>query len=240
MHYSLDQYHLHVTLTSKECPIPEQIRMQLQDWLDRLGKTVQEFASSDLTINVIYHPKSDIYHAEAKLKVPGQTITTGDYEKSIEEAMKRCLDKAVRRVAAYRLNPDREALEQAERRAHLDDVVKASPEPDVGQIGEAVKNQDYQAFRTLLGTHDTFVRMRVGRWVQRYPEIQQEVGRSFEIGDMVEEVFLIAFDKYAERPPHFGMQEWLESLIDPAVKAYFYNPEEREAVSYAQSLVGPT
>src|SRR5215211_2859610 len=117
MRYSMDQYHLQVELNSKECPIPEQIRMQMQDWLADLGNAVREFPSSELAVNVVYHSKSDIYHAEAKLKVPGQTITTGDYEKSIEGAVKRCLEKAVRRVEAYRLDPNREAVAQAERRA---------------------------------------------------------------------------------------------------------------------------
>jgi len=238
VNYSLEQFRLQASLDSKECEIPEQIRMQFQDWLAELGPRLHEFASSQLAVNVIYHPKSDVFHAEAKLKVPGQTITTGDYEKSIEEAVKRCLDKATRRVEAYLMNPNREALQQAERRATLDDGVIGSLEPDLDELAQAVKAQDYRAFRNAIQLDDEFVRMRVGRWVQRYPEIEQEIGRSFEIGDLVEEFFLIAFDKHGERPPHMSLHDWLDALIDPAVKAYYHNPEEREAVSYAQSLTG--
>jgi len=238
MNYTLDQYRLQASLDSKECEIPAQIRMQIQDWLDDLGRSLQEFTSSELAINVVYHSKSDIFHAEAKVKVPGQTITTGDYEKSIELAVKRCLDKATRRIEAYKTNPNREALEQAERRAKREDAVVSSQEPDLDRLGKAVKAQDYRAFRNAIQLDDEFVRLRVGRWVQRYPEIEQEIGRSFEIGDLVEEVFLIAFERYNERPPHMNLHDWLDALIDPAVKAYYHDPEEREAVSYAKSLTG--
>jgi ribosome-associated translation inhibitor RaiA len=238
MNYNLEQYRLKVSLDSKECEIPEQTRMQLQDWLVDFGKWLESFPSSDLAINVVYHPNTDIYHAEAKLKVPGQTITTGDYEKSIEEAIKRCLDKATRRVEAYLMDPNREALEQAELRAERNEAVVGSQEPNLDRLGEAVKAQDYRAFRNAIQLDDEFVRLRVGRWVQRYPEIEQEIGRTILISDLVEEVFLMAFEKYNERPPHMNLHDWLDALIDPAVKAYYHDPDERLAVSYAQSLTG--
>jgi len=238
MRYSLDDYRLTVTLDSKECAIPEQVRMQLQSWLEGLGQFVKDLPSSELAINVIYHTRSDVYHAQAKLKAPGATITTGEYAKSIEDAIKRCLEKATRRVETYLMNPDREALATAEKRAQLNEGVVGSPNPEFDRLAQAVRDQDYRTFRNGVQLDDEFVRLRVGRWVQRYPEIQQEIGRSLLIGDLVEEVFLVAFEKYNERPPHMNLHDWLEALIDPAVKAYFRDPQEREAVSYAQSLTG--
>jgi len=76
------------------------------------------------------------------------------------------------------------------------------------------------------------------RWIQRYPEVQHEVGQSFEIADLVEEVFLLAFEQYGDRPTHISLHEWLDNLIDPAVKDFWQNPEDRVAASYAQSLTG--
>jgi ribosome-associated translation inhibitor RaiA len=236
VNYSLDQYRLKASLDSKECAIPEQTRMHFQEQLDDLGRWLTDFAASELAVNVIYHSKSDVFHAEAKLKVPGRTITVGHYEKSIDEAIKRCLEKATRRVEGYIMDPDREALDAADRRARRDDAAVGSREPDLDALAKSVRDQDYRTFRNAIQLDDEFVRLRVGRWVQRYPEIQQEIGRSFEIADLVEEVFLIAFEKHRERPPHMNLRDWLESLIDPAVKAYYRDPAEREAVSFAQTL----
>jgi hypothetical protein len=80
--------------------------------------------------------------------------------------------------------------------------------------------------------------MRVGRWIQRYPEIQDQVDRAFKISDLVEEVFLLAFEQYADRPTHIRLRAWLDQLIDPAVKSFWRSPEDRQAASYAQTLTG--
>jgi hypothetical protein len=236
MRFSMNDDRLKVELEAKECAISESERMKLQDHLAALARSVQDFATAELTITVAYHPQSDVYHAQAKLKLPGQTITTGDYQPTIEPALKRCLDKAVRRVETYKVNPDREAMEQADRRARMSDAVVASSEPDLGVVGKAFQRRDYQAFRNALLGYDEHVRLRVGRWIQRYPEIERELGRSFEIADLVEEVFLLAFERHGERPPHFNMGQWLDELIDPAVKSFYRDPEDRLAAGFAQSL----
>ena len=53
----------------------------------------------------------------------------------------------------------------------------------------------YERFRSLLFPYEESVRKRIGRWVQRYPEIEAQIGTRFDLEDAVEEVFLMAFDQ---------------------------------------------
>ena len=237
MIYRADEHHLLAEIDTQECQISQEQRTALQPNLERLGKALSDFPQSNLWLKIIHHSQSNVFHAQAKLKVPGQTINTGERHESLTSAAQRCLEKALQRVESYKANPDREAVKQAEQRSALATNIIAPVESDGGVIGQAIVANDYRAFRHALLAQEEPLRMRVGRWVQRYPEVQAEVGRTFEIADLVEEVFLLAFDRYANRPVHLSMHDWLDSLIDPAIKAFWTQPEEREAASFAQSLV---
>jgi ribosome-associated translation inhibitor RaiA len=237
MIYKADEYQLHAEIDTKQCQISGDQRIAIQPHLERLGKAVSDLSESHLWLTIVHHPQTNVHHAQAKLKVPGQTIITGEQDKSLTAATQRCLEKVLRRVENYKDNPDRGALSQAERRSQLANDIIAPVEPDGGAIGKAIVADDYRAFRHALLAQEEPLRMRVGRWVQRYPHVQAEIGRTFEIADLVEEVFLLAFERYANRPTHISVHAWLDSLIDPAIKAFWSQPDEREAASYAQSLV---
>src|SRR5947207_656222 len=78
----------------------------------------------------------------------------------------------------------------------------------------------------------------VGRWVERDPATDAAIGTRFTIADVVEEVFLTAFETYDDRPQGLRFGDWLDSLIDPAVKELLRHPEELESVSLARTLQG--
>jgi ribosome-associated translation inhibitor RaiA len=227
---------MHMEIESKECSIPEELRLRMQPKLEQIQQAAATFPAADLWLTVVFHPNSRVYHAQSKLKVPGQTIIVGDRNQYLDLALVRCLDKTLRRLQAYQANPDREAVDQADRRAELAEGVIAPMDPDTGKLGEAVQRGDYLAFRQALWGKEEPIRKRIGRWIGRYPDIEQQVGQSLEIADLVEEVFLLAFEQYHERPAQLTLHEWLDSLIDPAVKSYWQDPDDREAASFAQTL----
>jgi hypothetical protein len=68
--------------------------------------------------------------------------------------------------------------------------------------------------------------------------LQEGVGKTFEIADVVEEIFLLAFEQYEYRPTQVALHDWLDGLIDPAVKDFSDEQDDRLAVSYAQTLAG--
>jgi len=239
MYHVADYHQLQVEIETQQCTIPEDERSRMQASLERLAEAVEEFPESQLALKVVFHSKSEIYHGQAKLKLPGKSIVTGHGSQWLDDALMRTLAKAQHRVERYKEHPDAQAIEEAERRAELDEDVVAAADPDQSQAGAAAERQDYAAFRRALAGHEAWVRDHVGRWIQRYPEVQSLLGEAFDTEDFVEEVFLLAFEHYAERPRGMATRDWLQGFIEPAVQALWHEPLEREAVSYAQSLGTP-
>jgi ribosome-associated translation inhibitor RaiA len=237
MHYSDETTHLHVQIESRGRDIPADEKARMEDALGPLGEAVREFPASDLRIDVLYHPHSAAYHVEFKLKVPGRTLFTGEWDAYLDAAFQRGLGKLLRRVEAYKENPDREAAGAAGRRAVLEREVMAPEGRDAGPLAEAVRRGSYRAFRNALAGYEEWLRKRVGRWVRRYPEAQAQVGRRLLLGDVVEEVYLQAFEGFTRRPLDVPLSEWLDRLIDPALKALLRHPdEERESASVARTM----
>src|SRR5438477_11847244 len=94
----------------------------------------------------------------------------------------------------------------------------APADADSGILGEAVKAGNYQAFRSALVPYEEWLRKRAGRWIQRYPEAEAKLGQGLAIGDLVEEVYLVAFEHYPHWPREVPFHEWLDSLNDPALR----------------------
>jgi hypothetical protein len=99
-------------------------------------------------------------------------------------------------------------------------VLEVQPlsEPDFAAMDGAAEAGDYDAFRTAALPYEDSVRRRAGRWVERVPEASAQMGRDLDVGDIVEAVFLDAFEKYRDRPREVRFGDWLDGLIDPAVK----------------------
>jgi hypothetical protein len=226
-----------VEIQPPDCTIPAAEQARMQASLRPQAEAVWGFPVADLLLKVIFHPHSQSYHIEARLRLPGATLFTGDQDPYLDPAFQRCVRKLVRKAEAYRENPDREAEIRAEELTALDRDIVAPEDPAEGPLGEAVRAGDYRAFRYALVNYEDWLRKRVGRWVQRYPEAQARVGDGLRLGDLVEEVYLNAFERYTQRPTRVRFSEWLDSLIDPSLKAMMRHPdEERENASLARTL----
>jgi hypothetical protein len=237
MQYSDDRYRLRVEIQSKECRIPEDELTRMQGSLQPLGEAVQDFPGAELTLSVICHPRSQAYHVEARLKLPGKTLFSSDEDAYLDTAFQRCLRKLIHGVEAYRANPDAAAVQQVRRRDRLDNDIVAPQAPAAGPLGQAVEAGDYRAFRLVLSGYEEWLRKRVGRWIQRYPSAEARLHNGLLIGDVLEEVYLNAFERFTERPRAVALHDWLERLIDPSLKGLLKHPDEgRENASLARTL----
>lgn len=237
MDFTDDRTRLHVTITAKECQVPEDERARMQAHLGELAAAVEGFPPSRLAVTVVFHPQRQVYNVQLKLNLPGKTLTTADEDPYLDSAFQRGVRKTAQKAAAYRANPDRQAVEVARRRDALARDVVSPEGADVGPLARAVQEGDYHAFRTALAGYEEWLRDRVGRWVQRYPDVNARIGKDLLLGDLLEEVYLNAFERYARRPMEVPFHTWLEDLIDPSVKALVYDlGEEKQAVSFAHTL----
>src|SRR5437899_3875405 len=78
MQYSDDRFHWRVAFDTKQCEIPRDELVRMQHSLAPLGEEVCNYSASDLAIRIIHHPRSNMYHVEARLRLPGQALFTGD------------------------------------------------------------------------------------------------------------------------------------------------------------------
>ena len=239
MQYTDDRYRLRVEIDARDCNIPPDELSRMQNRLASVGEVVKEFPSSELTVKVIRHPDSNVYHDEFRLRLPGKTLFTGDSDPDMHRAFDRGVRKLVWKTTAYswKGRRDTEAETVARREAALDRNIVAPTEPDAGPLGQAARDGDYQAFRTRAAGYEEWLRDRVGRWVQRYPEAQARIGGDIAIGDLLEEVYLNAFEQFPNRRTDIALHEWFDGLIDPSLKLFLRHPDrEAENADMVRSL----
>jgi ribosome-associated translation inhibitor RaiA len=237
MPYSDESYDLRIELDAKGCELSAGEITKLEDTLDMLRKLVRDFPVSNLYITIVYHSRSNDYHVKTSLALPGKTLFTGDRDILVQPAFERCVHKLAKKVAAYkqRMHGDSKRAKQVE---GTHQTITPTRLLDVETFNEAVEKNDYVAFRRAADMFEEPLNERIGRWIQRYPEIESRLGDSITIADIVEEVFLNAFELFPERPEDVPPGAWFEGLIDSSVQALLQSPDEEFAnISFARSLL---
>jgi ribosome-associated translation inhibitor RaiA len=230
---------LQIDLRTTNCTLPEDERTRMQPWLNALAEQVQDIPNPTMELHIAHHARSDVFNVELRLKLPGRSLFVREKNPDLDTALERGLTKLQRKLESYWRHPDEDALTDARRRAAVERTLVALPDPDVGPLADAILADDYSTFRDRISGYDVWLNHRVGRWVQRDPEAQARLGDVFVIGDIVEEVYLNAFDRFLQRSRDVRLSEWLDSLIEPSLRALMDDPGEREAVSYTRSFKSP-
>ena len=224
----IDTHHCHLS--------PEEIA-KFQDGLAALGRATENFPVADLHVLVSFRTRNNEYSVKTSLILPGATLVASDHDVMALAAAERCVDNLMRKLKDYkdRLGnvPERQKAEKGTRRE-----LQPTTDPDPAAIESAVQTGDYAAFRDMTQGYEEPLRRHVGRWVERDPASDAAIGTRFTIADVVEEVFLTAFETYDDRPQGLRFGDWLDRLIDPAVKELLRHPDELEAVGLARTLQG--
>jgi ribosome-associated translation inhibitor RaiA len=229
-----------IQLDTKNCNVSPAEVAKMETALGHLGRVARSFPVSDLYIYARHHARSNDYHVKTSLVLPGKTLFTGDRDIALYPAYERCISKLVQKVEAYKRSlSNQEEVAKQEKGTHKQLEPTMDPNPE--QLLEAVRSADYAGFRTATLGYEEPIRKRLGRWIQRYPEVEAQLGKGLTVADFVEEVFLNAFERYQHRPTGMALGEWLESLIDPSVRALLDHPdEEKENISFARTITDTT
>lgn len=235
MPFSDQSYNLRIELDTKNFSLSAAEIDKMERDLHTLRKLVRDFPVSDLFITIFYHPRSNMYHVKTSLRLTGRTLFTGDHDTQFHPAYERCLRKLVHKVESYKHSLGSEPELKKETQGTLHEVIPTR-EPDAEAMQKAVDDYDYSAFWRAVAVYEEPVRKRAGRWIERYPQAAAQLGTSLSLDEIVEEVFLNAFERY-ERRPHVPLGTWLEELIDDSIRAFIENPDaERENVRFVQTL----
>jgi ribosome-associated translation inhibitor RaiA len=226
---------LRVILDVHQFPLAPAEEQMIHVDLDSLARQVENFPVADLHVLIEGNARSNDVSVKLSLVLPGTTLVATDHDSILPPAFERSLRSLIENLQAYKERLGQVPERQKAQKGTLQEL-HSEVALDAQKLDEAVAGRDYTAFRTSTLALEEGLRKRIGRWVQRYPEFESRIGHGFEIADIVEEVFLLAFEEYPNRPPEVPFGTWLENQIDPAIKALQSHPEEElENINLARS-----
>jgi ribosome-associated translation inhibitor RaiA len=226
---------LKVTFDIHQYPLSESEERFLREKLASLERQVEQMPVADLRVQIVGNARSNDVTVKLTLLLPGTTLVVDDHDAIPTAACERALTSLLQNLHEYK-----DRLGRVPQRQKMQDRTLQELHPstvvDDAAVAAAVEAADYAAFRRATLPYDDDLRMRVGRWVQRYPEVDAEIGSRWEIADVMEEVFLMAFEDYSNRPGGIPFGVWLDDLIDPAIKALQrHRDEELENIAMART-----
>lgn len=236
MAFKDESYNLRTEVDTKHCELSPAEWEKMKECMSKLEPVVNTFPVSDLYVTITRHPRTHDFHVTTAMVLAARRIFTGERDRDMYPAFQSCIGKLVRKVEALKQLMGNDA-EIAKHVKGTHKEIMPSQEPDGATLNRAVDSGDYRTFRLEMFPYEEPVRKRVGRWIERYPELDGRIGQDWSLADIVEEVFLNAFDQYGQKPQNLTLGTWLESLIDPSVRALLEHPdEERENIRFAQTL----
>ena len=225
MPFSDQSYNLRIELDTKGYDLSAAEIENMESDLHTLQELVEDFPVSDLHIVIVHHPRTNDFHVKTTLALSGRKLFTGDRDVMVHPAFERCVRKLAKKVRAYK-SQMRVGANASKQAAGTRQAVEPTRQVDVNVLTTAVDANDYSAFRREIDVFESPMTERISRWIQRYPEILAELGGTVSVADIVEEVFLNAFESFADRSHHVPPGDWLESLIDSSIQAILQSPDE--------------
>jgi len=226
-----NDHELRVHIDTDKYELTNAAREKMDADLETLRRLVKDFPIAELRVEI--SQQSDV-RVGVGLRLPSHTLYTADVDRMMHPAWERCVRKLMQRITAYK---ERLANKPTYHKEAVGTIhaVRPSMEPEIAEVQKAVEELDYAAFRRALGVYEEAIEKRVGRWIERYPQIEARLGHGLVISEIVEEIFLNAFERFDSRPP-VRLGDWLESLIDPSIHILLEHPaEEKENLSFIES-----
>src|SRR4051812_19643825 len=190
---------LRIQIDTHQCDLSADEIARLQTDVDALTRMVEHFPKPELRVLVEHNNRSNDFSVKTSLILSGATLVASDHNQVVHAAYEQCVTNLMRELKDYK---DRlgQVPERQKQLKGTHKELEPTLDPDGRAIDAAVAAGDYAAFRTATQGYEEPLRDRVGRWLERSAEADGQLGRKFTIADVVEEVFLDAFEGYEQRP----------------------------------------
>jgi ribosome-associated translation inhibitor RaiA len=219
----LVRHKLQVHFDLHECQFTPEALAGMADGLDSVARQVGHFPDADARAVIEWNGRNSEYTVKLSLILSGETLVTSDHDPVAHAAFRRAVSSLELALEGYKGRLAGVDERQRQEEGTRQEVATAVP-VDAAALDAAVAAGDYPAFRAAIAPYEDSLRLRVGRWVERYPEAQARMGRDFDVMDLTEGVFLAAFENHPHRHDEVRYGVWLEGLIDPTVRAVMHDP----------------
>ncbi|MBA4066634.1 MAG: hypothetical protein C0501_23605 [Isosphaera sp.] len=229
------RHKLQVHFDLHQCELAQDVLDDLADAADALARQAGNFPLAELRVLIEWGTRNNEYAVKTTLILPNETLVTSDHDPVVHAAFERALASVEDRMKEYkdRLNQIEERRKH-EAGTHQD--LSPATAADPAALDEAARAGDYAAYRAAVAPYEDPLRLRVGRWVERYPAVQARIGRGLETIDIAEAVLLAAFEGHEGRPADVPYGRWLVGLIDAEVREFEKHPDqELENVNMARA-----
>jgi ribosome-associated translation inhibitor RaiA len=217
------RHRLRIEFDCHECRPDPAVLDALADGADSLARQVGDFPQADLRVVIEPNARRGEYSVKLTLLLPGQTLVTSDHDRLIHPAFERAMASLEDAVRGFKDKLDGVG-ERRKVEAGTHQLMTPDGPVDGAALDAAAAAGDYPAYRAAAAGYEGALRLRVGRWVERYPTLQARMGKGVETPDVAEAVLLSAFEEHAAAPPTIPYGEWLEGLIDAEVRAFDRDP----------------
>jgi ribosome-associated translation inhibitor RaiA len=226
---------LRVRLDTQQCKLSHAVTDKMATGVESLRRQVEHFPLCDLQVLVEHNARSNDYSVKTSLLLPGATLVCSEHSPQVYTAFEKCVATLENELQAYKGRLDMTAERQKQEKG-THHALEPSIDPDPAAVEAALNDGDYAAFRAAVAGYEEPVRKRVGRRVERYPAVNGRIDKGLKLDDIVEEVFLDAFEGCARRPKDVRFGDWLERLIDQAIKELMAHPDaEMENINLARA-----
>ncbi|HVS34669.1 MAG TPA: HPF/RaiA family ribosome-associated protein [Gemmataceae bacterium] len=224
-----------IQIDARHCTIRPAMNAKMHEGAEVLRRQVEQFPIASLHVLIEHNARNNNHTVKTDLFLNNETLVCSDHDLLAYTAYERCIQALAAEVERYKARLGQDAERQKTEKA-THQTVRPTALPDAAAIEAAVRDGDYATFRTATFVYEEPVRKRAGRWIERYPEAEAQIDRQLKMADIVEEVFLNAFENYGRRPEGVRFGEWLEDQIDHAVKELLRRPDaELENIALART-----
>ena len=234
MPFADELYDIQIETDAGNVTISPREQEKMDHDLNTLRKMIAHFPSPQLKLEISNQTPSKL-RVGASLRLAGRTLFTAGEAGTLHAAWDTAIRRLIDKVRAYKDHLGRIPERQKEAEGTLHELVPAMS-PDSNALDQAARQLDYRAFRAAMSVYEDALEKRVGRWIERYPVAEAQLGDGLMISEIAEEVFLNAFDQYADRPESLRLGQWLENLIDPSIQILLRDGDmEKENLSFIES-----
>lgn len=183
--------------------------------IPRLKRRLARFGVHECRISLTlhHHPNRNAWELRAVLKLPASVLVTGAEQSSLTEVIDEVIDDLTRQLRRHKARVRKEHVLRRRRRRGRDFVTALS------YLEQDVAQDRREEFFALLSPLLENVREHAEYELALLESENVVPIGEFSVDDLVDDVLLLAYDRFKLRPPESLLEAWLMGLLHERTNA---------------------